>query len=164
LNLDYQREEDPQYKNILTSKYKMYTDFSEKIQQFRAPNRESLNTLLQQTINEFLDNTETYKGIFNFMLNPYYIRINPLEKLNIDEDEKKNYVNRMKTGVSLLPSSEPTYEIYIHLNVIGGELNDKNKSLVDCLYQGDSLGGKLEYLMNENLYNAWDVDMCEYLF
>jgi len=164
VNLDYKREEDPQYKNILTSKYKQYTEFAEKIQQFRAPTRESFNPLLQQTINEFLDNTEPYKGVFNFMLNPRYIRMNPLEKLNIDEDDKKNYVNRMKTSVSVLPSSEPTYEIYIRLNVIGGELNDSNKSLVDCLYQGDSLGGKLEYLMNETLYNQWDVDSANIYF
>lgn len=165
VNLDYEREEDPQYKTILTSKYKTYTDFAEKIQQFRPPNRESLNGLLQQTINEFLDNTEKYKGIFNYILNPYYIRMNPLNKHpGIDESDKSNYVNRMKTGVSVLPSSEPGYEIYIHLNVIGGELNDGNKSFVDCLYQGDSLGGKLEYLVNETLYNAWDVDSSNIYF
>jgi hypothetical protein len=50
------------------------------------------------------------------------------------------------------------------LNVIAGELNDENKSLVDCLYQGDSLGNKLEYLVNETLRNPWDINSNRLFF
>ncbi len=50
------------------------------------------------------------------------------------------------------------------MNVIAGELNDSNKSLVDCLYQGDSLGNKLEYLVNETLHNPWDINSSRLYF
>ena len=165
INLDYQREDNPEYKNILTSKYKQYTDFAEMIQKYRAPQRESLNQALQTTITDFLDNREKYKGIFNFVINPLNMRMNPFDTMPFaDDDDKNNYVNRMKTGVSFLPSSEPNYEIYIYLNVIGGELNDLNKSSIDCLYKGDSLGGKFEYLLNETLYNQWDINSASMYF
>ena len=81
--------------------------------------------------------------------------------------EKENYHLRKNTGVTLLPSSgenDAGYEIYVQLNVIAGELNDENKSLVDCLYQGDSLGNKLEYLVNETLRNPWDINSNRLFF
>ena len=165
VNLDYQREDNPEYKNILTSKYKQYTDFAEMIQKYRAPQRESLNQALQNTITDFLDNRETYKGIFNFVINPLNMRMNPFDTMPFaDDDDKNNYANRMKTGVSFLPSSEPNYEICVYLNVIGGELNDTNQSSIDCLYKGDALGGKLEYLVNETLYNPWDINSASVYF
>ena len=78
-----------------------------------------------------------------------------------------NYHKRKNTGVTILPSAasvEPGYEIYVQLNVIGGELNDTNKSLVDCLYQGESLGNKMEYLINESLRNPWDINTSRLFF
>jgi hypothetical protein len=109
-------------------------------------------------------------------MNPYNININPFDNIKKKEaaggveefvKEKENYHLRKSTGVTLLPSAgenDPGYEIYVQLNVIAGELNDENKSLVDCLYQGDSLGNKLEYLVNETLRNPWDINSNRLFF
>ena len=178
INLDYEKDE-PKYRDKLKEKYRTYTDFAENIKKFRAPIRESSNYHLQQTINEFLDNTEKPKGIFNYIMNPYNMDTNPFTKylkknLELSQTEKEgmkklrdDYAKRFNTGVTILPQStgtEPYYEVYVQVNVIGGELNDENKSSIDCIYQGESLGDKLEYLLNETMYNRWDLNSARIFF
>lgn len=178
INLDYEKDE-PKYRDKLKEKYRTYTDFAENIKKFRAPIRESSNFHLQQTINEFLDNTEKPKGIFNYIMNPYNMDTNPfteylkksLDLSSIERETMKkqrdDYARRFNTGVTILPQSsatEPYFEVYVQVNVIGGELNDANKSNVDCIYQGESLGDKLEYLLNETMYNRWDLDSARIFF
>lgn len=177
VDLDYERD-DQKYISKLKSNFKEYTDFTDNIKKFRAPNKESSNYQLQKTFNEFLESRETYKGLFNFFMNPYNIDINPfdnIKKKTIEKGEqrdtfksaKANYHLRKNTGVTILtsaPENQPGYEIYVQLNVIAGELNDSNKSLVDCLYQSDSLGNKLEYLVNETLRNPWDINSNRLFF
>jgi hypothetical protein len=175
VDLDYERD-DTKYSSKLKSDFKEYTEFADNIKKFRAPNKESSNYQLQKTFNEFLENREKYKGLFNFLMNPYNININPFDNVKKKEAavgveefirEKESYHLRKSTGVTLLPSAgdnDPRYEIYVQMNVIAGELNDENKSLVDCLYQGDSLGNKLEYLVNETLRNPWDINSNRLFF
>jgi vacuolar-type H+-ATPase subunit I/STV1 len=54
--------------------------------------------------------------------------------------------------------------VYIQVNVIGGEVNDENKSAVDCMYQGESLGDKLARLLNEALYLPWTMNNSRIFF
>jgi hypothetical protein len=175
VDLDYEKD-DQKYTSKLKSNFKEYTEFADNIKKFKSPNKESSNYELQKTFNEFLENREKYKGLFNFLMNPYNININPFDNVKKKEaavgveefvKEKANYHLRKNTGVTILPSAganDPGYEIYVELNVIAGELNDENKSLVDCLYQGDSLGNKLEYLVNESLRNPWDINSNRLFF
>jgi len=149
ININYENEE-KKYKDKLVEKYKKYIDFIESIKKFRSPNRESSNPDLQKIIDDFLDNTEKEPGRFNKVMNPSNIQI-------FDAFENSG----VNTGVSLLLSAketEPYFEINVDINLLGGELNDSNKSSIDCIYKGDILGDKLEYLFNQTLYNPWDVD------
>ena len=176
IDLDYERDE-PKYLEKLKSNFKEYTDFAENIKKFRLPNKESSNYYLQKTFNEFLEGREQYKGIFNFLMNPYNIHINPFDRINKQEmgsnkesfiESKNNYHLRKNTGVMLLPNSgndnEPSYEIYVQLNVIGGEYNDENISKINCMFQDLSLGQKLEYQVNESLRNPWDINSMRVFF
>ena len=181
INLDFEKDE-PKYRDKLKEKYKTYTDFAENIKKYRAPQRESTNLFLQNTVDDFLDNSEMIKGMFNFIMNPYNLGKNPIkeelkkdkyrgEKLDNDKqklkDEQGNFYKRMETGVTLLTSaseSEPYFEIYVQTNLIGGELNDDNKSLVDCMYKGESLGDRLEFLLNQSLYYPWAVKSSRIFF
>jgi len=183
LNLDFEKDE-PKYRDKLKEKYKTYTDFSENIKKYRAPQRESSNPFLQNTIDDFLDNSEVIKGMFNFIMNPYNLGKNPVKeelkksKYRNDsddivkdkkrlKDEQGSFYKRMDTGVTLLTSateSEPFFEIYVQMNVIGGELNDDNRSLVDCMYKGESLGSRLELLLNQSLYSPWIVSSSRIFF
>ena len=174
VNMDY--ETDPS-RSIIEQKYPMYVKLIEKIRTFRAPTIESSNSFLQNSINDFLNNTELFKGVFNFLMNPMNIKKNPFVDLiaksgDIKEGtdlqtEAEQYQNRFNTGVTIRPSAEkgqPYYEIYVQLNLIGGEINDKNKAAIDCMYQGDSLGDRLARLMNEALLNPWKLNSSRIFF
>jgi hypothetical protein len=181
MNLDFEKDE-PKYRDKLKEKYKTYTDFAENIKRFRAPQKESTNIYLQNTIDDFLDNSESLKGIFNFIMNPYNLGKNPIKeelkdgKYRVEGNERKRaelkneqgvFYKRMDTGVTLLTSAsenEPYFEIYLQVNLIGGELNDDNKSLIDCMYKGESLGDRLELLLNQSLYYPWTVKSSRIFF
>lgn len=180
INLNY-KDDEPKYIEILKSKYNYYTSFVDSIKQFRAPEKVSTNYVLQDTINDFLDNTEEFSfgpniGPFSFLMNPYNIDINPFSTVpsnaeQKDKDkyakEKAEYKQRMNTGVTILPTTsvkDAKYEIYVQVNVIAGELNDDNTKLVDCLYKGETLGEKLEYLLNKTLGNPWDLKTTRLFF
>ena len=180
INLNY-KDEESKYVDILKNNYSYYTSFVDNIRKFRSPEKISTNYVLQNTIDDFLDNTEEYKfgpnlGPFNFLMNPYNIHTNPFSSSPINATkeektkfaiEKNRYKQRMNTGVTILPSAsenEPKYEIYIEMNVIAGELNNNNTKLVDCLYKGESLGDKLEYLLNKTLANPWDINSMRLFF
>ena len=175
VQLDYEQDR-PEYRAVLERKYKVYVGFIENIRKFRAPALESSNFLLQDSINDFLNNTEKYKGVFNFLMNPLNVKKNPFEDLlkkaglaemaNISLEQSR-YHNRLNTGITIRPSAsvgQPYYEIYVQLNLIGGELNDNNKSAVDCMYQGESLGDKLARILNEALYSPWTLNNTRVFF
>ena len=89
-------------------------------------------------------------------------KIKTIEKqLKNIENLKPEYILNKNTSVSINPSAkenEPYFEIFIQLNLIGGELNDSNKGLIDCMYQGESLGSKLEVLINSSAHEPWDLN------
>ena len=174
INMDY--EKDKKHKYIIDQKYSTYTRFVENIRKFRAPVLESSNLALQNTIEDFLNNTEKVKNVFIFLMNPVNVKKNPFTELadkttgqEADDlrEEAMNYQNRLNTGITIRPSAqegEPYYEVYIQVNVIGGEVNDDNKSAVDCMYQGESLGDKLARLLNEALYLPWTMNNSRIFF
>jgi hypothetical protein len=174
INMDY--EKDTKYKSIIDQKYSTYTRFVENIRKFRAPVLESSNLALQNTIEDFLNNTEKVKNVFIFLMNPINVKKNPFSELvnkttgkESDElrEEAMTYQERLNTGITIRPSAQegqPYYEVYIQVNVIGGEVNDDNKSAVDCMYQGESLGDKLARLLNEALYLPWTMNNSRIFF
>jgi hypothetical protein len=179
LNLDFEKDE-PKYRDKLKDKYRTYTDFAENIKKFRSPQRESTNPILQKTIDDFLDNTESIKGMFNFIMNPFNLaKDNPITvelkksvyrgkpEKDALKKEQGMFSKRMNTGVTLLTSAgetEPFFEIYVQVNLIGGELTDDNLSLVDCMYKGESMGDRLEFLLNETLYYPWTIKSSRIFF
>jgi len=174
INMDY--EKDTKHKPIIDQKYSTYTRFVDNIRKFRAPVLESSNMALQNTIEDFLNNTEKVKNVFIFLMNPINVKKNPFSELvskttgkESDDlrEEAMNYQNRLNTGITIRPSApegQPYYEVYIQVNVIGGEVNDDNKSAVDCMYQGESLGDKLARLLNEALYLPWTMNNSRIFF
>lgn len=174
INMDY--EKDTKHKPIIDQKYSTYTRFVDNIRKFRAPVLESSNIDLQNTIEDFLNNTEKVKNVFIFLMNPINVKKNPFSELvtkttgkEADElrEEAINYQNRLNTGITIRSSTqegESYYEVYIQVNVIGGEVNDDNKSTVDCMYQGENLGDKLARLLNEALYLPWTMNNSRIFF
>ena len=173
INMDY--EKDTKYRPIIERKYNTYTRFIENIRNFRAPILESSNIELQGSIEDFLNNTEKVKNVFIYMMNPNNVKGNPFTDIRVKNktfaadilEYESNYQNRLNTGITIRPSAkegDPYYEVYIQINVIGGEVNDENKSIVDCMYQGESLGDKLERLLNEAIYFPWTMNNSRIFF
>jgi hypothetical protein len=110
-------------------------------------------------------------------MNPINVKSNPFDELiqkgdigdelGLIKKEQELYHKRLNTGITIRPTAQgnqPYYEIYLQLNLIGGELNDKNKSAIDCMYQGESLGDKLARILNEALYNPWTLNNTRVFF
>jgi hypothetical protein len=142
---------------------------------FVQPLRNSSNTYLQKLIDgltgKTADDTENSKNSKDF----YELLDNIYDKyINSDSDSvsdsKQNISAYINTGISYInmgESNKPTREVYFMIDLIDGEINDKNKSSIYCPYMGDSLGNKLEYLINNTSQtdkNKWAVDKNRQIF
>ena len=90
------------------------------------------------------------------------------EEVEIDKYSKINaFINTGISYINMGESNKPTREVYFMIDLIDGEINDKNKSSIYCPYMGDSLGNKLEYLINKRNVtdkNDWAVDKERQIF
>jgi hypothetical protein len=141
---------------------------------FVEPLRNSSNTYLQKLINgltgKTADDTENNKNsteFYELLDNIYDKYIN--SDSDSDSDSKQNISAYINTGISYInmgESNKPTREVYFMIDLIDGEINDKNKSSIYCPYMGDSLGNKLEYLINnpQTDKNKWAVDKNRQIF
>jgi hypothetical protein len=93
------------------------------------------------------------------------------KKETFKKEDKYSSINAfINTGISYInmgESNKPTREVYFMIDLIDGEINDKNKSSIYCPYMGDSLGNKLEYLINNRNVtdkNDWAVDKEREIF
>ena len=169
VNLDYKQDE--KHRQKLEKEYQLYVKFVDNIRNFRSPLLESTNHYLQNSLDDFANNTEKYKGVFNFLMNPVNIDTNPFSKQSsLSSDvlkEEQVYKTRMNTGVTIRPNANGAksyYEIYVQMNVIGGEVTDENKSKIDCMYQGETLSDKLSRVLNSAIYHPWNINSVRIFF
>jgi hypothetical protein len=149
--LDYETEEDD-IKNELKSKYQFYVTFIDSLKEFIRPARESSNTELQMTLEDFSNGVVGSQTKFDTLMTP-------------SELTKLPDRNMSNTGVSILPSSgkDPRLEIYVQLDCIEGELTDDNISKINCIYKSEYLGNRL----NDLLYpqkTDWELDKKRLFF
>jgi hypothetical protein len=160
-------------KNIgyFKSRYNTYVRFIDNIKNFIPPNRSSTNHEIENIFEDFINNIDEH-NLFNKLMNPLNIENRGLFDDITDDDSTKSVLmdrfNKSKnTGVTILLSAnnnEPYYEIYLQLNLIGGELNDTNYSIIDCMYKGEYLGENLEYLLNKSLRTIADLNSVRIFF
>ena len=164
---------------------------------FVEPLRNSSNTYLQEQINAVTNRgVSSHKGnpkeFYELLDNIYDTYINSKKEEEAEEEEaevKKEEKEEVKkqgeeveidkyskinafinTGISYInmgESNKPTREVYFMIDLIDGEINDENKSSIYCPYMGDSLGNKLEYLINKRNVtdkNDWAVDKVRQIF
>jgi len=121
--------------NELKEKYDFYMTFVDSIKEYTRPKRESLNIILQEKIEDFANGThnENEETIFEIL----------------NDKENNDILKYIRSDFCKLRSNdkEPSLEIYVQLNVIEGELNDSNKSKINCIYKSDFLGNTLEQLL-----------------
>jgi hypothetical protein len=142
-----------------------------------TPLRISSNTYLQRLINDLqstdntdMDTTENNKIFYESLDTIYnkYINIKSLDN-KITEIDEKNIFKFINTGIchiNIGQTNKATREVYFMIDLIDGEINDKNVSSIYCPYIGDTLGNQLEYLMDASKTNQnnWAVDKNRQIF
>jgi hypothetical protein len=133
--LNYDSEPD-NIKTELKTNYAFYMTFVDTLKGFIQPTRESTNRNLQDILEDFAGGIAQDQTLFSTLMTP--------KKWLIEGDK-----TLLNTGVSLLPvtGKDPRFEIYVQLNIIEGELNDDNKSKINCIYKGEYLGTMLDQLL-----------------
>ena len=133
--LDYETEEEA-IKTELKTKYQFYVTFVDSLKEFIRPVKESSNTELQEVLEDFSSGVVGSQEKFETLMTPQ----------DLIELSDRNMAN---TGVSILPitGKDPRLEIQVQMDFIEGELNDENKSKINCIYKGEFLGTMLDQLL-----------------
>ena len=146
-----------------------------------TPLRISSNTYLQRLINDLqstdntdtdtdTDTTENNKIFYESLDTIYnkYINIKSLDNKKTEIDEKNifKFINTGICHINIGQTNKATREVYFMIDLIDGEINDKNVSSIYCPYIGDTLGNQLEYLMDASKTNQnnWAVDKNRQIF
>jgi hypothetical protein len=117
-----------------------FTELIKKVQKL-----ESSNIFLQRELNKYIKN-----------------RRNKIEDLIVAENSKSSSnINYVDTGISIPENSNAL--IYLRVDVIGGKVDDNNRSKVKCVFDGDKLGNDLELLLKPNSH-FWELDKHRFFF
>lgn len=136
-NEEYERE----LKNEFTEqKYKKYFEFVKKLRELDKPVRESTNIKLQKMIYNYIKSIHSTDDFTSF--------------LNELVDEKPILKNNGLCDVEISTSENNDnttgkYEIYLQMDVIGGELNNTNLNQIKCSYMGEKLGQDYKKMKNK---------------
>ena len=154
-----------------------FVKFQNTMSGFISPLRNSSNTKLQELIDGLLSKDNKPDRIANQLSTDFYELLDDIYDtyINIDSvrlnenDSKKNISGYINTGIGYInigETNKPTREVYFMIDLIDGEVNDENKSSIYCPYMGDTLGNKLEYLINTSQTdkNKWAVDKNRQIF
>ena len=151
-------------RDIITSsdgKYKKYVEFVNKINEFVAPTRKTLNAGLQTMISNFIGDINADFGKYlRYVRDRFYV-ISPANQNIIDKFPDGGYASYFGEGPTATPEAHlfvgacvveedavPIYEIYVRVDVIGGVLTKDNQRALDCAYKAESLGYDLTTRIN----------------
>jgi hypothetical protein len=137
--------------NKSLSKNNNYNEY-EKIQSnYKKPIRESTNINLQKIINGDSDkDVKEYYNFLNFIYKRYlnFAKTNSIKTL-------ENYKKYMNVGISNINGNrnEKIKEIYVYVDFIKGELDEKNITKINCPYLNNFLGNEIEKTIKSRAQN-----------
>lgn len=151
------------YKN---NTYEPYNIYINSIQEYIYPSRVTINDHLQEMITDFHDNINKHMNYYiRYIIQKYYMNSPTVKFSNfIPTNTKFKFLKNYSSapffiGVCKLEDTVPVYEVYVQVNVIGGEVNDNNSRSISCKYTDSLLGDKLLKYENISLsQNKWTVD------
>jgi len=111
------------------------SQFIKEFKEILGPIRESNNNNLQKILNNYGNNlTEPDVKIFQELMKEITKFIYDSNKNGIEDDDLNiYYIGINNTNAD--DDTKPQNEIYIHLDLIDGEINDANVSNIKCMYQ-----------------------------
>jgi hypothetical protein len=142
----------------------IYADNKTIIKDMMYPKRETTNKLLQDIIVDYSENAKDKLEELAVGINDDLIYSNRGKKyLDDDENKKKIYVGVNRININEI--GKPRYEIYVALDVVEGEYNDKNINKLKCTYLSLYLGDNTENMFssrsardiqNDRMYISFD--------
>ena len=161
----YFEDDSDEMKQMFQTRFKDYIDFIKKIEKYNKPIIESENAELQEIIYGY---TQGFNNHFPLYLN--YVKNKYINKqpTPIDETVKleavipaKKMEDLLYVGVNItenITPENPRYSIYLQVDLIGGEMNDSNKSKILCKYKGEHYGEQFMRFRRKNKgLNTYEV-------
>ena len=157
-------DDNKEMKSVFDTKHRIYLDYGNKLKQFIRPFRESSNQVFQVMINEYLSSSsvalEHYlKTVLEMMKentidpswdqsvteisgyqpdDPYIPLLVGITEYSDQGTNKPDVPVAGQTGDANTDNTK--YEIYVMVDVIGGEVNSNIMSKIVCRYRGETLG------------------------
>jgi hypothetical protein len=142
---------DRKIKQYLDSNYRKYDEFIKEIKKFSSDNRKMNNSVLQESIDEFCDG----RGIL-FINYLKYIKSHYFDKKYKKFDNVFRDIGLNVGGVTTYENpdiNQTKYQVYVALDLIGGELNLQNMNQISCDYKNEELGGIFKSIGNTDNNN-----------
>lgn len=176
-------DENADMKSIFEKKYAKFLEYGTKLRQFVPPFRTSSNILLQTMINEYLNSSSVALEHYLKQVE-YMMKQSSIESVSWDESvtdirgyDPEDPLLPLYVGITEYsdqsiepkkddaPASADTiqtkYEMYLAVDVIGGEVNRGKMANMVCRYRGETLGDMYTRLFRKKYAetNEWDLQM-----
>jgi len=167
---------DESRKESIQTIFPFYSNFINVISDFIEPNTQSTNIELQKVIYDYYNgvNNNLKLVIWNY-IKAKFIENGGIE-YDIVSDSDKNYYSdtflytgitystnggsnsteKVSTEIQFTQDTVYAYEIDVLLDVIGGQIDDTNKSKIDCRFKSEQLGYMFRQLAKREY--PWKVD------
>jgi hypothetical protein len=128
------------------------------IEELLEPKRESNNQNLQNILVNFSKNTNSVIS-FNLLINLisscfYTFECKPINNLR-DKQWLIPYINTSFQNINIGDFKKPNYEIYLHIDLVKGKLDDTNTSKIKCEYKDISLTDTFNELFSKKKNRYW---------
>ena len=124
-------------KNKYDERYDQFKDTVEKYKNYMSSKSENQNDTLQKLIDNYGNNTNTEdsKKFVNLILDLYQKNIQQRNIEHTSTADIDNYIQVYANNINKDKPKKPNFQAHLLLNVIKGEVNDKNKHLVRCNFE-----------------------------
>jgi hypothetical protein len=124
-------------KNKYDERYDQFKDTVEKYKNYMSSKSENQNDILQKLIDNYGNNTNTEdsKKFVNLILDLYQKNIQQRNIEHTSTADIDNYIQVYANNINKDKPKKPNFQAHLLLNVIKGEVNDKNKHLVRCNFE-----------------------------
>jgi len=171
MNIHFE-DDSAEMKQLFQSRFKDYIEFIKKIEKYNKPIIESENAELQKIIYGY---TQGFDNIFPLYLDyvknkyiykqPKTVLDETVKKLEAampkDDKSTKKIDDLIYIGVNItenITAENPRYSIYLQVDLIGGEVNNANKSKILCKYKGEHYGDQFVRFKRKNKgLNTYEV-------
>lgn len=173
ININFEEDDDDMRKDFTETNYKEYFEFIKSIKMLIKPNTETTNKKLQKIIYEYTQGDTTTFGTYLKYIKEVYLdssknttfpnELNGLLNGLLNGPKSDRPTEPLYVGLNYSQNAKPTYEIYVLMDVILGEVKEENISELKCSYTGEDLGEKFEKLRHKQ-HNKYDIGNHQMFF